>query len=155
PSAPAWPPVAWRKSFPPSSAAPTPHSTGPRKRAAIRSTWPRSGWWREAWLGAQNRTHLAADLAEIDPAGIIGLELGDDLAHVLGALGTRRGDCSGNGHRHFLFRQPLGQEFVENIDLFLFHRGEVRAPRLGIDGKAFFALLHHLLDHGQNLVIGG
>src|SRR5690606_12260496 len=151
-SAPASPPPAPAKPSPPSSAAPTPRFTRPRAPGATRCTWPRSGWWPDS--GAQRRADLSADLAEIDSPRIIGRQPGDHLAHVLGLAGAGGRDRRLDRGGHLVLGERLGQEFVENVDLLLFHRRQVGSPGLGIDGETFLALLHHLLDHGEDFVIG-
>src|ERR1043166_9382570 len=102
---------------------------------------------------AQHPLHDRARLAEVHPAGMALLERGHDLAHVLHALRTGLADRGSDRGLCFLLRHLLRQVTRNDRDFLALLRREVGAAALLVKLDRFLALLDHLLQQTDTVVL--
>src|SRR5690242_14691580 len=108
---------------------------------------------RRQALRRQALLHQRASLGKIETAGITLLQHRHDLAHVLQARGLRLRQHAVNGGRGFCIAHLLGQEALDDGDFLFFLLHQLRPVALLVEDDALMALLHHLLQHVDDLAL--
>ena len=102
----------------------------------------------------QHILHKATGLAEIHLARIFFLEHSHAAAHVAQAIGADLGNRLTTRLMHRLIAKLLGQKIFDDGDFVALLRREFRASAIFERFGGFLALLHHLAQDLQNLLIG-
>ena len=91
---------------------------------------------------------------EIHLPGVFAAQDADDLAHVLHRGCARLGDGGLDGGAGLGLVELLGQEALDDLGLLALLGGELVSFVLGVHMRALLALLDHLLEQREDLLVG-